>query len=124
MTAPQTVADVQHTPGPWTALLHTGNGVTVGRDDDWTITGADGQSVCWEGGPNDHADANARLIAAAPDLLAALSSILPSPLCGESWDLPDEEMVQITVTLGELRAARAALRAAVTSARQGESHVR
>lgn len=125
MTAPQTVADVQHTPGPW----HVGSDgvVKVGaagadhycpplrvasgwREDAWC--GSDG---------NDETRANARLIAAAPDLRAALNSILPSPLCGESWDLPDEEMVHITVTLGELRAARAALRAAATSARQGET---
>ncbi|WP_295196493.1 hypothetical protein [uncultured Brevundimonas sp.] len=54
-------------------------------------------------------DANARLIAAAPDLLAALSDILPPTLCGESWDLPDHDAVPITITFGKLRAARAAI---------------
>lgn len=41
-------------------------------------------------------------------LLEAIEAILPSTLCGESWNLPDEETVGITVTFGVLRAARAA----------------
>jgi hypothetical protein len=41
-------------------------------------------------------------------LLEAIDAILPSTLCGESWNLPDEETVSITVTFGKLRAARAA----------------
>lgn len=41
-------------------------------------------------------------------LLEALDAILPSTLCGESWNLPDDETVSITVTFGKLRAARAA----------------
>ena len=56
--------------------------------------------------------ANAALIAAAPDLYLALSDLLPDKLCGESWDLSDDETVQIVITFGQLRAARAALRKA------------
>lgn len=37
---------------------------------------------------------------------AALRDLLPGKLCGESWNLPDEETVQITVMFGALRAAR------------------
>ena len=51
----------------------------------------------------------ARLIAAAPDLLAALSDLLPPTLCGESWDLPEHDAVPITITFGKLNAARAAI---------------
>lgn len=63
----------QHTPGPWT--------LTVGcypRDSVWD---ADGQrEVCpmvW-GNDAEEIDANARLIAAAPDLLAALENAAAS----------------------------------------------
>ncbi|HEX8382413.1 MAG TPA: hypothetical protein VF592_03460 [Sphingomonas sp.] len=40
----------------------------------------------------------------------ALSDLLPAPLCGEAWDLPDSNTVAITITFGKLRAARAALK--------------
>lgn len=165
MTAPQTVADVQHTPGPWAwfgnartreiylATKHSGRRYVMGFRR-WGFSGAQpmfqpggrglvaaDQLLTFEVGDKSvrgveqaKADesvyrldisgidcADARLIAAAPLLVEALDALLPGPLCGESWDLPDEEMVQITVTLGELRAARAALRAAATSARQGET---
>lgn len=62
--------------------------------------------------PMDVAIANARLIAAAPDMLEALRGILPGKLCGEGWNLPDDELVQIMVTFADLRAARAAIAAA------------
>lgn len=40
---------------------------------------------------------------------AALAELLPSALCGESWGLPDEESVSISVNFGKIRRARAAL---------------
>jgi len=36
----------------------------------------------------------------------ALDALLPPILCGESWDLPDAETVEITTTFGALKAAR------------------
>jgi hypothetical protein len=56
--------------------------------------------------------ANARLIAAAPDLLEALAAILPDALCGESHspELPEHEVIRAyPLTWGTLRAARAAI---------------
>lgn len=44
----------------------------------------------------------------------ALSDLLPSPLCGEAWNLPDHEHVQISITFGKLKAARTALEAAAS----------
>jgi len=38
----------------------------------------------------------------------ALDALLPPILCGESWDLPDAETVEITTTFGALKAAREA----------------
>lgn len=93
-----------HTPGPWkqsmvdeTLVQSPGRDVAQAlgdydRDDDWP-----------------EMEANARLISAAPDLLDALEAILPDKLCGESWNLPDNESVQIVITFGELRAARTAV---------------
>ena len=43
------------------------------------------------------------------ELVEALEDLLPPPLCGESWDLPDKETVSITVTLGKLKHARKVL---------------
>lgn len=40
-------------------------------------------------------------------LREALDSLLPGPLCGEAWGLPDTEKVAITVTFGAIRKARA-----------------
>jgi hypothetical protein len=40
-------------------------------------------------------------------LREALHSLLPGPLCGEAWGLPDTEKVAITVTFGAIRKARA-----------------
>lgn len=37
----------------------------------------------------------------------ALRDLLPGVLCGETWGLPDEEKVAITVTFGAIRKARA-----------------
>ena len=54
-------------------------------------------------------------IAAAPltqQLLDALREIMPSRLCGESWNLPDDDTVSIVVTFGKVARARAAITAA------------
>jgi len=125
VTAPQTVADVQHTPAPWTVQpdprdngeweVVQWDATKPTLDEPWYI------AACFDNANRGTAEANARLIAAAPMLLEALDALLPSPLCGESWGLPDDETVQIATTFGKLRAARAALRVAATSARQGET---
>jgi hypothetical protein len=100
-----TSADVKqnHTPGPW-------------AENGCEIQAADGSAVCeMLARPEDadkwghhHADANSRLIAAAPDLLAALESIVSLDLC--------------CATLEEKRKADAvfaAARAAITQATGG-----
>ena len=54
-----------HTPGPWTT------------DDGMNLTGQGGVLIGELNPFVDECDDNARLIAAAPDLLAALESVLP-----------------------------------------------
>lgn len=60
-----------HTPGPWTLDSNFGS-IKTG----WTAKGPDGKSICAcassVGRPGEEKAANANLIAAAPDLLAAL----------------------------------------------------
>jgi hypothetical protein len=88
---------VSHTPGPWQAELPRRNDAHMCR-----ITTAWEQNNCylqlgqtWDpehpvsyvGLSRMECIANARLMAAAPDLLAALKAIdaLPSELAGEAW---------------------------------------
>ena len=86
----------KHTPGPWTAECVVGN-------DPHDICGPDRPG---EGSPNllasvaydfddplphlalEEANANARLIAAAPDLLAALTRLVGTPV---GWDALNHE---------------------------------
>lgn len=61
---------MSHTPGPWAIGAPNCNhdNQTVGiESDEWTVADVFGDV----GGLMEHRDANARLIAAAPDLLAA-----------------------------------------------------
>jgi hypothetical protein len=51
------------------------------------------------------ADANGRLIAAAPDLLTALTPF--ADLLEDEW--PDDETFELTITAGDVRLARAAI---------------
>jgi hypothetical protein len=71
----------EHTPAPWRVAEYYGD-----DDDSWffchTVYGPAGEFVChtsmtavW-GGTNEHAAANARLIAAAPELLELAESFL------------------------------------------------
>jgi hypothetical protein len=75
---------LEHTPGPW-VLLDSLRGPRIVADD------ADATPVCDTiGGNHQHAKADALLIAAAPDLLAALQEIVAdlddecgNPVCGD-----------------------------------------
>ena len=100
-------ANTQHTPGPW-KVLHT-----RARKLQWNVcteNGAPFQAVIVEGlcNSNEHLsdevqEANARLIAAAPDLLASLIDLL-------AWaNISDDSHYK---TLALRNAARAAIRQA------------
>lgn len=99
----------EHTPGPW----HVEDGALV-KDVEpagyfvcHPKTECDTTALCWTERKQD-----ADLFAASPGMLAALEGLLPGKLCGEGWNLPDDETVSITVTFGNLRAARSAVAAA------------
>lgn len=82
-----------HTPGPWVVECDgKGRPAAINAPSDAGIPGAVGHVVRWRGigfPSSKTADANARLISAAPDLLAALQELLPH--CG--WrNLTDDEL--------------------------------
>ena len=61
-----------HTKGPWELILNYDNNLKGSIKGRHTIKDSDGWNIAriWESAPN--AEANARLIAAAPDMLEAL----------------------------------------------------
>jgi hypothetical protein len=81
MTGDQKVPMTQHTPGPWE--VHAGAywpqpGIdAVGRDLSIIVLGEAGEETGIHGRDEAEALANARLIAAAPEMLAALLDIKP-----------------------------------------------
>lgn len=86
----------QHTPGPW----------HVYDADDFIVAAGDGFSICdcQPGNPIDVSDAqavaNARLIAAAPTMLAALEFI--ERACEPGTDQSDDELELFVVRVREL----------------------
>ncbi len=91
------MSETQHTPGPWEADTRLNRTLPLGRDSAYGV---------WKGGVliadiagrpksrRNEEDANARLIAAAPELLHALSQLLAwkfEPWAGD--DSPEEEVV-------------------------------
>jgi hypothetical protein len=109
------MSEVQHTPGPWHTLCKSTN--LEGREPRITVAGGSrpeafgGQVavVGWKDQSTEEAEANARLIAAAPDLLAA---------CEESLRLMDA-MAGLGGPFHPNDFAGNKLRAAIAAAREG-----
>lgn len=100
------MAEAKHTPGPWEAC-------DVGDYSDYdgrcrVILGDDLRIVVVLG-DHDESAANARLIAAAPDLLEALGELLPQNLGAPPDALQDHMTVPVDMTIGEIRRALAAI---------------
>lgn len=71
-----------HTPGPWKI---------VDAWNDYMVEGQNGEEIIWQDGPHETPtinEANARLIAAAPDLLKALEGLLDCAIYG--FDMPND----------------------------------
>jgi len=76
--------DTKHTPGPWRIGAKFQSVVSdgpTGWDDDGSVAAYGGHMVC----ESAKLEANARLIAAAPDLLDALENLTIA--VGMGWDL-------------------------------------
>lgn len=95
---------LHHTPGPW-AIIADVPGAAIGfraivQNDD----GMPGETIC---NPSPMGEANARLIAAAPDMLAALQAVALLLEHPEAGDIDADKVA---------RAVDAALRAATGEA--------
>jgi hypothetical protein len=67
------MSNPKFSPGPWKLVTHTDySAAEIDSGSDWTVTAKNGDAVCFEGGDTDFASGNAQLIAAAPELYAAL----------------------------------------------------
>lgn len=89
------MGESKHTPGPWWAEHHIAgapNSVCVTEDD-----GAARTIASIPNGAQSNTDANAALIAAAPDMYEALREILAA----------DTEYIEAAITLDSARAALA-----------------
>ena len=96
-----------HTPGPWAIFdLHDETRINVrGPHEEFVAD-------CGDGFYSDETDdwvmaeeslPNARLIAAAPELLDALKRCLPENVCLTNRNIRDHVTVSVDVTMGELR---------------------
>lgn len=109
----------QHTPGPWVADCEGGSFGVFAEDDGREIARlhdkngnfpqssfADTQYL-YDG----QHEANARLIAAAPELLAALERLMPANVCLTNSNVPDSAVVALecNFSMGELRALTAVI---------------
>jgi hypothetical protein len=120
-----------HTPGPWR--------IDVNGSEDWsvdydgpsstymTICGARPQPVCFAVEPSaygndEEVEANARLIAAAPDLLAALISARDAlHQHYVDWDGEPEDAVPLQLARSKCEAAISRATGEDSSANEGES---
>jgi len=98
----------QHTPGPW--FLEVGDRnhryALVKCADDRTIHYKYGSGTKREA---DLDEVNARLISAAPDLLAACQQFVPTGVATNNTNVPDNLAIPLDVTMGELRKLSAAI---------------
>jgi hypothetical protein len=117
----------QHTPGPW---RREGDHIVGQRYvcelSDWAIVAAGSSYPEINAALTAERDANAALIAAAPELLAALVAVLPFAECEEEqrvylMSAGDDEWAETMVrpVAQALAAARAALRLATLPAEGG-----
>lgn len=97
------MAEPKFTPGPWV------------RDRHGQRRGSNGEGVnVWDAGigyasRSPETEANAHLIAAAPDMYAAIECFMPKGIAIGNGNVPDDLCVPMDVTMGELRAFEAAL---------------
>jgi len=102
----------EHTPGPWqvSGTRHSGD-LKIGRDTRLHAVGPDGDALAmvFFDMKTGRGFADARLIAAAPDMHAAIKQFMPKGIEIGNGNVPDDLTIPMDVTMGELRAFDAAL---------------
>ncbi|MBI1682346.1 hypothetical protein [Caulobacter hibisci] len=109
----------QHTPGPWS--VSAGDLIRVKPKASNEVVAGVHRIGKHSGRPEAEALANARLIAAAPELLAAAREFMPKGLAIGNGNVPDETVIPIDVTMGELRKFEAAIAKALGQDAEGVS---
>lgn len=102
----------QHTEGPWT--------INVDGCGDTFISGHNGEYVADLGAQGDdpvRLKADAHLIAASPELLAALERLMPTNVCLTNPNVPDRTLLplEMNIMVGEMRS----IAALITKAKGG-----
>ncbi|MCX7585057.1 hypothetical protein [Phenylobacterium sp. 58.2.17] len=97
------MSEQSFTPGPWEVGVLDAGSATIRAS-------ADGELVaeCWITRHN-RSRANARLIAAAPALLEALKALIPTNVGNPAASIPDDQVLPVDMTVGEVRKALAAI---------------
>ena len=84
----------KHAPGPWTAIYHAGFGVLIVSHEGRVARVTSGGDPDYE-----RIDANAYLIAAAPDMLAALNMALDA--IKDNWEIDDDVQTAIRAAIAK-----------------------
>lgn len=96
------MTQAKHTPGPWVVREDARDWAIIGPEPSW-VTGVDRR--------NHNAEANARLIAAAPELLAALEKVRDDladiPLAGRPMTMEEGLRVKALWELATTLSAKA-----------------
>ncbi len=103
----------QHTPGPWTISTDTKSQHGLAWGGYWQIDGEYDavacNQYCYANTKPEVSAANARLIAAAPELLEALEALMPSNVSLTNRNIRDMHTLPMDVEVGALRRAAAAI---------------
>lgn len=96
-----------HTPGPWLA-----EGVDMFGDHNIVLSASANDcravaAVVSNMREPSEVAANARVIAVAPEMLAALAKLIPTNLCTTNPNISDDTFIPFDMTMGEIRSIAA-----------------
>lgn len=92
------MSGAKHTPGPWAVALRKGQIATQGPATEWLATMPHSASGGFGLTDVREIAANARLIAAAPDLLAACQEFVRKVECGEAKSTRSYEQMKAAIS--------------------------
>lgn len=106
------MSSLNHTPGPW-FVTKSKHGIDGGHFEIAIVAGVrEDRSLvihAADGDDEEEGYGNALLIGAAPDLLGVAREMLPRNLCLTNKNIPDDTIVPLECTMGDLRKVAAAI---------------